>query len=198
LKGDSSVATKKRKPAAKAPWAEGLNDREMRFVEAYRATLCKAKAARASGYPHTSAAQRGHELMERPHILRAVDLAFADSPGITRSTLADVLAATVKARPEDFFDNIEGKLVLKAGVMVPGSGIDTTAIQEVRVTRKGVRLKLYDRHRSIELLGKALGLNKERPITPDEGREPLTPDAELARKLAFLLQRGAEAAEAPR
>lgn len=188
-----------RKVVQKAPWAEGLTVKEARFVEAYRATLDRVQAAKKAGVQDRSARQMACKWMSEPRVLRAIDLAFADSPGITRSTLADICAKIATAKNEDFVerDPVTGRLRLKDGVLDGSGKIDSTAIQEVRITKKGggVKLKLYDRHRSIELLGKALGLNKERPIAPDDGTVPLSSDAELARKLAFLLQRGAQASE---
>ena len=75
---------------------------------------------------------------------------------IERKKVVEELAAIGFARATDFMTVEDGSLVIRSTGEL--SKMDRAAIASIESTSNGIRLKLYDKMKALELLGKHLGL----------------------------------------
>ena len=86
---------------------------------------------------------------------------------ITPKRVVDELAAIGFARTTDFLRVSGGKLTVAETDTL--SKAAQAAIASVEQTSNGIRLKLYDKMKALELLGKYMGLFGERALEEDTG-----------------------------
>lgn len=144
-----------------------LTVKQKRFIEEYLIDLNATQAAIRAGYsPHT-AKEIGYENLNKPHIRARVDKAIAERSkrtGINADRVLIELARIGLINP--------GKLINfdKATVREDAADDDLAAVQSVKVktipTEDGDiverEVRLYDKNRALELLGKHLGMFKDR------------------------------------
>lgn len=186
-------------PKKRPKWARGLNDREFRFVSEWLVDLSYRGAAIRSGLVGStddSTRSMAYEMAHRPHMTRAMDEALADDASGPRQWITTKLRAIADANMGDFFIWDENNVcTIKPWKDMPREV--TALVREIVQTKDGVRLKLHDPVRALELLAKvgSIGLTRERLVVEDtEGKT--TPDIDLARRIAFLLSKAARAARA--
>lgn len=144
-----------------------LTAKQKRFIEEYLIDLNATQAAIRAGYsPHTAGAI-GHENLNKPEIRARIDKALAERSkrtGINADRVVRELARIALVNPANvidfdvatiFDDASEDDLAAIASVKVktiPGENGDIVE-REVR---------MYDKNRALELLGKHLGMFKDR------------------------------------
>ncbi len=143
-----------------------LTARQRRFVEEYLIDLNGTQAAIRAGYSPRSAKQQADSNMEKENVKAAIDKAMAERSkrtGVTQDVILRELARIA-------FCNITDVVNLDEADVKSGSiRDDTAAIASIRVkripTQDGViierEVKLYDKVRALELLGKHLNMFKD-------------------------------------
>lgn len=144
-----------------------LGGKRQLFVAEYLVDLNATQAARRAGYSE-STARLAYRFLKDPETARAIRMAKADRAGrldLEADTVVLELARIAFADPGDFFEWGADGLHL-----VPSADLNDrqrAAIAEVSqtVTRDGpqVRIRLHDRLRALEYLGRHLGLLDPHP-----------------------------------
>ena len=149
-----------------------LTDRQALFVREYLVDLNATQAAIRAGYARTRASQHGWRLKHNPGVAAQIDAAMADRArleGITAERVLFELALLGFANIMDYFEAGED------GAARPDLSRLTrdqaAAITEVQVEAVGaagrevrkVKIKLADKSRNLELIGRHLGLFPRAP-----------------------------------
>ena len=179
----------------------------------YLADLNATQAAIRAGYARGSASQRGWELRRHPAAAARIDAALAEravAVGITAERVLCELALLGFANIKDYFELREdGTSGLDLAALTREQA---AAISEVQVEEGGragrevkkVKIKLADKSRNLELIGRHLGLFPRAPArekaTDDGANEaggdrPLS-DTERAQEILRLLASGRKAGAA--
>ncbi|WP_082637472.1 terminase small subunit [Bradyrhizobium retamae] len=148
-----------------------LTPKQRRFVEEYLLDMCAGKAAIRAGYSKKTANQQGHILLDHPGIKAAIDAAKIKRSEKTETDAAWVLKRLVAEAEADLADLYDESGDLKpidewpeiwrqglvAGVEIDalyeGSGEDRKQVGHVK------KIKLSDRLRRLELIGKHVRVN---------------------------------------
>lgn len=143
-----------------------LTEKQQRFVEEYLIDLNATQAAIRAGYKPSSARQVGTENMSKPSIRACIDQAIAERSkrtGINQDRVIRELARLAFVNANDVIDMDEASIKCNA------SEDDTAAIASVKVktipTKEGDgverEIRLNDKLKALELLGKHLGMFKD-------------------------------------
>jgi phage terminase small subunit len=149
-------------------------DRQALFVREYLVDLNATQAAIRAGYAPRSASQRGWALRRHPGVAARIEAAMADraeAVGITAERVLCELARLGFANIQDFFrsgDNgaawldpaaltREQTAAITAIEMVEGAVGPGAAGQGARGARR-LKVKLADKSRNLELIGRHLGI----------------------------------------
>lgn len=143
-----------------------LTEKQQRFVEEYLIDLNATQAAIRAGYKPSSARQVGTENMSKPSIRACIDQAIAERSkrtGINQDRVIRELARLAFVNASDVIDMDEAYIKCNA------SEDDTAAIASVKVktipTKEGDgverEIRLNDKLKALELLGKHLGMFKD-------------------------------------
>lgn len=169
--------------------ANGLTARQQRFVDEYMVDLNATQAAIRAGYSERSAQVIGAENLTKPIVaaeIQARRAAMSEKLEITREWVLQELAAIAKANATDFvtvetekadrlcIHPITGEVVtLPIGLQQCVRVLDTNevpvdkraAIAGIKQGKNGIEVKLHDKVRALEMLGRHLGLfeNKDTP-----------------------------------
>ena len=185
-----------------------LTPKQARFVEEYLVDLNATQAAIRAGYAESGASVEGARLLANAKVAEHVAAAFADRSKRTKIDADWVLkrlADEAEADVADLYDD-DGRLkpvkdwppIWRKGLV---AGIDVVEEYE---TVDGVKervgfvkkLKLSDRIRRIELIGKHVGVQafREKVSLENPDGTPIEPSSrELAREIAFALASGQKA-----
>lgn len=185
-----------------------LTAKQQAFVNEYIVDLNATQAAIRAGYSQDTAQVIGSENLSKPLVSDAIQVALDLRSDRTRITADRVLVEVAKLG----FSNIKN-LFTEGGQLRNLSTLPddiAASIQSVEVVTKRVdggedneveyvhKIKMADKKASLELLGKHLKLFADRTeLTGADGKDliPATSDVEVARTLAFLLAKGANAQE---
>lgn len=140
-----------------------MTNKQKRFCEEYLIDLNGAAAAIRSGYSAKSARQIGNENLAKPDIRARIDKALAEQSkrtGVTADRVVRELACVAFANLQDVIDF--NSAMIKSGA----ARDDTAAISSVKVKTiptadgEGVEreIKMADKLKALELLGRRLGL----------------------------------------
>lgn len=150
-----------------------LTPKQRLFVQEYLIDLNAKQASIRAGYSPANAEFQGHQLINNPKVKQAIELAMYEREQRTKVTQDRVIEELAKIAFLNATDVInEYDASLRSGV----SREDTAAISSIRVKRIPTRdgfgiereIKLHDKIRALELLGKHLGLfNDKLNITAD-------------------------------
>lgn len=151
-----------------------LTEKQKRFVAEYLVDLNATQAAIRAGYKEKAAGQIGAENLKKPEIQKAVKAAI-DAQTLRTEITADMvlkeLAAIGFSRATDYAA-IRGPLV----EMTPTDNLTDTqrrAIASIEQGNFGIKIKLHDKVRALELLGKHLGMfrgsDMEDGVSADDG-----------------------------
>lgn len=136
-----------------------LTAKQMRYVEEYLVDLNATAAAIRAGYSKKTAYSLGQRLLKNVEVKKAIHKAMQDRQrrtNITQDRVLEELAAIGFAKATDYAQ-VTGEIVTirSTGDLTPEQA---AAIAGIEAGRYGVRLKLHDKVRALELLGKHLGM----------------------------------------
>ncbi|MEW6045000.1 MAG: terminase small subunit [Bacillota bacterium] len=141
-----------------------LTNREKVFVQEYLIDLNHRRAAERAGYKASSADKMGRRLLARPRVQAAIAAAMAERAQRTKITQDAVIEQLAKIAFADLKDFVSFG---PHGVEIRDSNlVDGTVLSEVSqiVSKNGgsQRVKLHDKLKALELLGKHLGMFVDR------------------------------------
>lgn len=140
-----------------------ITPKQQRFIDEYMVDLNATQAAIRAGYSPTVAREMGCENLAKPYIKVQIDLKMAElskRTGINAERVVRELAKMAFVNPLDVI-NIDDAAI-KAGI----NNDDAAAISSVKVKRIPTEegeivereIKISDKTRNLELLGKHLGM----------------------------------------
>ena len=143
-----------------------MTKKQVRFVEEYLVDLNATQAAIRAGYSSATAASIGSENLKKPEIRACVDARLAilaKRTGVNEGRVLRELAKMAFVNPADIVDFDTGMIREDATMD------DTATIASIKVKRMpsphgdGIEreIKVGDKLKALELLGKHLGLFKE-------------------------------------
>lgn len=157
--------------------AEKLTAKQQRFIDEYLIDLNATQAAIRAGYSVSSANEIGAENMAKPSVRDQVDAALAkrsEKTGIDANWVLTRLAAEADADVADLYDD-EGRLLpVKQWPKIWRQGL--VAGVKTAITSDGVafvEVKLSDRVRRLELIGKHVRVNAFQEVVQHKGLEGL-------------------------
>lgn len=144
-----------------------LTPRQQRFVEEYLIDLNATQAAIRAGYSPKTSYSIGNENLNKPDIRACIDIAMAERSkrtGISADRVLQELARIGFVNPKDVID------FSRASVEANASEDDLAAIQSVKVkimqSENGDmverEVRLNDKLKALELMGKHLGMFKDK------------------------------------
>ncbi len=150
-----------------------LTPKQERFAAEYLVDLNATKAATRAGYSEKTARSQGHTLLGLPAVQERIQALMAERAERTEVTQDRVIAELAKAAfldPRQFF-NADG--TLKEVVELADGSAGALAAMDVYEDHAGVgedrvkigetkKLKFCDKLKALELLGKHLGMFKEK------------------------------------
>lgn len=184
-----------------------LTAKQARFVREYLIDLDATKAAIRAGYSEKTAGQQGFQLLQKTSIKEAIADAQYKRATRTETDAAFVLkrlADEVTADIADLYDEHGSIKPIKEWPLIWRQGL----VSSVKVAEEGdgvvVReIKLSDRIKRLELLGKHISVNafREQVGHGDPEGNPLPAPVvdelsknDIARRVAFLLAQGLHSA----
>lgn len=149
-----------------------LTAKQKRFCDEYLKDLNATQAAIRAGYSESRASEIGYQLLQKTTVQAEIQKRQADRAErteITQDMVVKELAAIAFADATDYVQIIEKPFIDKDGneVILPDVEITETenltewqkkAIAGIKQGRNGIELKLNDKTRALELLGKHLGM----------------------------------------
>lgn len=189
-----------------------LNAQQLRFIQEYLIDLNAKQAAIRAGYSAKTAHSQGQRLLKHVDVSKAIEAAQYKRAQKTETDAAFVLtrlAQEVSADIADLYDDAgklkpikEWPLIWRQGLV---AGVDTS--EETGSDGKTVvtvsKIKLSDRIKRLELLGKHISVNafREQVGHGDPDGNPLPAPVvdelsknDIARRVAFLLAQGLHSA----
>ena len=137
-----------------------LTPKQERFVDEYLVDLNATAAAKRAGYSEKSASRIAIELLNKTHVSAAIQERRAKLRGkleISQEAVLQELASIAFANGTDFVTVTgAGLLCVKATSEVPKNKLP--AIAGIKYSQLGIEIKLHDKVRALELLGKHLGV----------------------------------------
>lgn len=141
-----------------------LTEKQKRFVEEYLIDLNATQAAIRAGYSLKNADKIGSELLGKTRVSDAIKIAMAERSkrtGVNADRVVMELAKIAFVNANDVIDT--DTATVKADALPE----DTAAIQSVKVKTFGEdglerEIKMADKLRALELLGKHLGMFKDK------------------------------------
>lgn len=150
-----------------------LTEKQRRFVQEYLVDLNASAAARRAGYSVKTANEQGARLMSVPKIQAAICAEMAERQRrvkITQDMVIKELAAIGFANCTDFLTvSADGHIYIKPTEQIPPEKLPAIANIKYSANGLSIELKLYDKVRALELLGKHLGLFDNRDPADDRG-----------------------------
>jgi phage terminase small subunit len=167
---------------------ESMTPKQERFVEEYLVDLNATQAAIRAGYSARTAREIGRENLDKPDIQEALQTAFA-----ARSKRVEVDQDWVVRRLARIADLDLRKLFTEDGRLRPIHDLPEDvagAISSVDVIKRKddaeeYRVRLPDRIRALDLLGRHLGMFRDRVEVTGRSLEPVLPgftDEELLKR----------------
>lgn len=141
-----------------------MTQKQKRFIEEYLIDLNATQAAIRAGYSPDTAQQTGSENLSKPVIRAQIDRAMAERSKRTGVNAERVVQELAKIAFVNAAEVIDPKTATVKEDALPE---DTAAIQSVKVKTFGEdglerEIKMADKIKALELLGKHLGMFKDR------------------------------------
>ena len=141
-----------------------MTQKQKRFIEEYLIDLNATQAAIRAGYSPDTAQQTGSENLSKPVIRAQIDRAMAERSKRTGVNAERVVQELAKIAFVNAAEVIDPKTATVKEDALPE---DTAAIQSVKVKTFGEdglerEVKMADKLKALELLGKHLGMFKDR------------------------------------
>lgn len=143
-----------------------MTKKQKLFVEEYLIDLNATQAAIRAGYSPETAKEIGCENLTKPNIRTEISKAMAERSKRTGVNADRVLMELAKIAFVNPIDVIDPKT---ATIRKDATGEDTAAIQSVKVKTFGEdglerEIKMADKLKALELIGKHLGMFKDRVV----------------------------------
>ena len=135
-----------------------MTQKQKRFIEEYLIDLNATQAAIRAGYSPDTAKAIGSENLTKPDIRAQIDRAMAERSKRTGVNAERVVQELAKIAFVNAAEVIDPKTATVKEDALPE---DTAAIQSVKVKTFG-EIKMADKLKALELLGKHLGMFKDR------------------------------------
>lgn len=153
-----------------------LTAKQQRFVDEYLIDLNATQAAIRAGYSADTAMEQGYQLLQKTSVSNAISQAMAHRSrrtGITQDRVLRELARVAFVNANDVIDTDS------ATVRADATADDLACIQsvKVKVSESGMgssserEIKLYDKMRALEMLGKHLGIFERRDHANGNGEK---------------------------
>lgn len=143
-----------------------LTPKQKLFCKYYLISLNATDAAIKAGYSKKTAAEAGYENLTKPHIKEYLESQIKKREQKLEITADKVITEIAKLAFANTSDVLE---ISDSGVIIKDlKNIDTTCIasaEEIfdkKGMRLGVKIKLHDKTKNLELLGRHLGLFKDK------------------------------------
>lgn len=137
-----------------------LTDKQKCFVSEYLVDLNATAAAKRAGYSEKTAYSMGQRLLKNVEIQAAIQKRqkkLQDKLEITQETVLQELAAIAFANGTDFaIIGRDGHVCLTPTIDLPEH--KKRAVASIKEGQYGIEVKLHDKVRALELLGKHLGV----------------------------------------
>ena len=160
-----------------------LSSKQNQFAAEYTVDFNATAAAIRAGYSEKTAAQAGHNLLQKPEILKAVEEIMADRQKrtlITGDKVLKEIARIAFADVSDYAQVVALPSKRKGGPAIAAVSLTPTdkltadqkaAIAVIEETQSGIKVRTHDKVKALELLCKHLGLLTEKVsisgITPE-------------------------------
>ena len=143
-----------------------MTKKQKRFIEEYLIDLNATQPAIRAGYSSDTAYSIGNENMKKPEIKACIDKAMAERSRRTGVNADRVLMELAKVAFVNASDVIDADTATVKADALPE---DTAAIQSVKVKTFGEdglerEIKMADKLKALELLGKHLGMFKDKVV----------------------------------
>ncbi len=137
-----------------------LTEKQKRFVAEYLVDLNATAAASRAGYSEKTACEQGSRLLANVKVqeeIRKRQEKLQSKLEITQETVLQELAAIAFANGTDFV-TVTGAGLLDVKPTSQVSKEKLPAIAGIKYSQNGIEIKLHDKVRALELLGKHLGV----------------------------------------
>lgn len=136
-----------------------LTDKQKKFIDEYLVDLNATQAAIRAGYKEKAAYRTGAENLRKPQIQEEIQKRMEDRQKrteITQDMVLQELAAIAFARATDYVSVRDGMVQVKDTDQLSDSQI--AAIAGIKETQNGIEVKLGSKEKTLELLGRHLGM----------------------------------------
>lgn len=144
-----------------------LTEKQKRFCNEYLIDLNATQAAIRAGYSSIAAKEIGYENLTKPHIKAYVQKRMAERAertNITQDMVVKELAKIAFSKIDDYveIDDNTGinNVIVKATRDVQEDKI--SAVSSIKQGSNGIEIKLHDKVRALENLGRHLGMFKDK------------------------------------
>lgn len=146
-------------------WATTLSDREYIFVEHYLQHLQLNEAALAAGYSKSSAPKMAWDLIRKPHIREAIDVALQERFNTSKASIIEKMAQMAFFNPGNVLSWDDKGLKVKSSTKLTAA--DWAGIEGVKMNKDGsIEVKFVDRLAALEKLARISGIARE--LTPPD------------------------------
>lgn len=148
------------------------------FCDEYLIDLNVTQAAMRVGYSKFYSMNKAYKLLDNPEIKKYIDKRIKDREKrteITQDIVLEELRRIALAKPTDFF-KVEDMGQYKRVNIIPTSDIPDDkigAIAGIKQGANGIEVKLHDRLKALELIGRHLGMFKDK-LEVTDGNEKVT------------------------
>ena len=136
-----------------------LTDKQKKFIDEYLVDLNATQAAIRAGYKEKTAYRTGAENLRKPQIQREIQKRMQERQQrteVTQDMVVKELAAIAFARATDYAEVKGGTVHIKDTNSLSEQQI--RAIAGIKDGKFGIEMKLNDKEKALELLGRHLGM----------------------------------------
>lgn len=160
-----------------------MTERQKKFCNEYLVDLNVTQAAIRAGYTPKYANKKAYELLDKPEIKEYLDKKIKDREQrteITQDKVVNELAAIAFSNASDFFKVIDKTVTVGGSIVLDDEGNPRTykdvefvttdklseenkkVISSIKQGSNGLEIKLNDKLKALELLGKHLGMFRDK------------------------------------
>lgn len=174
-------------------WKDGLEPRQILFVEEYLVDLNATQAAIRAGYSPKGAKQSGYLNLRKPAIAKAIADYMAERWGITKARIVEEISNIAFANAKNYFAwGPDGVTIKDSEELTEEQCAVVSKISQTRTKDGGtIKVELYDKLAACEKLAKLAGITIEKHEVSGPGGEPLAPEAsprDLARAVLDIFR----------